>query len=216
MALGPFSDLAAGGITLCGLGLDGSVVCFRPKGDSERFTTAGVVDLAIADGRFGLRADGSMEQLGRYASRLTPPADAFVQVELTRGQGCGLREDGALRCWSESEVEPPPGAWMQFAMWGDKGCAVSREGQVECWSPGGRTWGTPPPGNYLQVSVGRSLLPPPSPATLSRHLLPPSPFLSTQAYAAFRGSQLNLDDTSDLLEPADLTVFLDTPLEVRR
>ena len=41
-------------------------------------------------------------------------------------------------------------------------------------------------------------------------------FLSTQAYAAFRGSQLNLDDTSDLLEPADLTVFLDTPLEVRR
>jgi len=41
-------------------------------------------------------------------------------------------------------------------------------------------------------------------------------FLSTQAYAAFRGSQLCIDDTGDLLEPANVTVFLDTPLEVRR
>ena len=40
-------------------------------------------------------------------------------------------------------------------------------------------------------------------------------FLSTQAYAAFRGSALLLDDLGDLLHPANLTVFLEAPLAVR-
>lgn len=41
-------------------------------------------------------------------------------------------------------------------------------------------------------------------------------FLSTQAYAAFRGTILSLDCLArDLLAPS-LTVFLDAPLEVRR
>jgi dTMP kinase len=41
-------------------------------------------------------------------------------------------------------------------------------------------------------------------------------FLSTQAYAAFRGSRLRVDDVAALLLPATLTVFLDAPLDVRR
>lgn len=41
-------------------------------------------------------------------------------------------------------------------------------------------------------------------------------FLSTQAYAEFRGSKLRLDDFAELLVSADLTVFLDAPLDVRR
>jgi dTMP kinase len=41
-------------------------------------------------------------------------------------------------------------------------------------------------------------------------------FLSTQAYAAFRGSGLALDDVQALLVPADLTVFVEAPLETRR
>jgi len=41
-------------------------------------------------------------------------------------------------------------------------------------------------------------------------------FLSTQAYADFRGSGLQLDHLGDRLLPADLTVFLEAPLEVRR
>lgn len=42
-------------------------------------------------------------------------------------------------------------------------------------------------------------------------------FLSTQVYAEFRGTRLELDDklVSTLL-PADMTVFLDTTLEIRR
>jgi dTMP kinase len=40
-------------------------------------------------------------------------------------------------------------------------------------------------------------------------------FLSTQAYARFRGSALDLDALGDLLVPADLTVFVHAPLAVR-
>jgi dTMP kinase len=41
--------------------------------------------------------------------------------------------------------------------------------------------------------------------------------LSTQVYAEFRGSKLNIDEEIErLLRPADLTVFLDVPLEVRQ
>jgi dTMP kinase len=40
-------------------------------------------------------------------------------------------------------------------------------------------------------------------------------FLSTQAYAAFRGSQLNVDNLQRLLRPADVTFYMDTPLAAR-
>lgn len=40
-------------------------------------------------------------------------------------------------------------------------------------------------------------------------------FLSTQAYAAFRGSRLVVDDVQSLLRPADVTFYLDTPLATR-
>ncbi len=40
-------------------------------------------------------------------------------------------------------------------------------------------------------------------------------FLSTQAYAAFRGSRLVVDEVQRLLRPADVTVYLDTPLDTR-
>lgn len=40
-------------------------------------------------------------------------------------------------------------------------------------------------------------------------------FLSTQAYAAFRGSRLVVDDVQRLLRPADVTFYMDTPLATR-
>lgn len=41
-------------------------------------------------------------------------------------------------------------------------------------------------------------------------------FLSTQAYAEFRGSALRVDELQQHLRPADVTVLLEAPLEVRR
>jgi thymidylate kinase len=40
-------------------------------------------------------------------------------------------------------------------------------------------------------------------------------FLSTQTYAQFRGSSLDLDELERALIPADLTVYLDVPLAIR-
>lgn len=40
-------------------------------------------------------------------------------------------------------------------------------------------------------------------------------FLSTQAYATFRGSQLAVDEVQRLLRPADITFYMDTPLATR-
>lgn len=41
-------------------------------------------------------------------------------------------------------------------------------------------------------------------------------FLSTQAYAKFRGSTLGLDEISDQLLPADMTIYMDLPVKIRR
>lgn len=41
-------------------------------------------------------------------------------------------------------------------------------------------------------------------------------YLSTEAYAAFRGSKIRHDDQCSSLTPADVTVFLHAPLSVRR
>ncbi len=40
-------------------------------------------------------------------------------------------------------------------------------------------------------------------------------FLSTQAYAAFRGSHLAVDEVQELHRPADVTIYMDTPLATR-
>lgn len=40
-------------------------------------------------------------------------------------------------------------------------------------------------------------------------------FLSTQAYAAFRGARLMVDDVQRLLQPANVTFYMDTPLATR-
>ncbi|MCA9578458.1 MAG: AAA family ATPase [Polyangiales bacterium] len=40
-------------------------------------------------------------------------------------------------------------------------------------------------------------------------------FLSTQAYAAFRGSRLDVDDLQAALCPADVTLYVDVSLETR-
>lgn len=40
-------------------------------------------------------------------------------------------------------------------------------------------------------------------------------FLSTQAYAAFRGSELDVDHVQRLLRPADVTIYMDTSLANR-
>lgn len=54
------------------------------------------------------------------------------------------------------------------------------------------------------LAAGRSVV-------LDRYLL------STQVYADFRGSTLKIDDAlSEVLRPADLTIYLDAPLAVRR
>ena len=41
-------------------------------------------------------------------------------------------------------------------------------------------------------------------------------YLSTQAYASFRGSKLDLTDLEQMLRPADLTVYLDVLLNIRK
>jgi dTMP kinase len=40
-------------------------------------------------------------------------------------------------------------------------------------------------------------------------------FLSTMAYAAFRGARFAIDDVQRLLRPADVTFYLDTPFSIR-
>lgn len=40
-------------------------------------------------------------------------------------------------------------------------------------------------------------------------------FLSTQAYASFRGSRLDLDDQQRMIRPADFTIFLEASLQTR-
>lgn len=49
-----------------------------------------------------------------------------------------------------------------------------------------------------------------------RHVVIDRYYLSTQAYAQFRGSELVLDNLSALLAPARLTIYLDAPLDIRR
>lgn len=110
------------------LNTNGTWVCgLRPSGEVECF--AGVDDL-----------DEPLPQ----------PEGLFVQLS----EYCGLREDGAVACWS-----PAPGDWVArvpklqriYSSWGSGVCGLDVSGNAGCWGPWKRDVRGPVPVAYEDV-----------------------------------------------------------------
>ena len=88
----------------------------------------------------------------------TPEAGRFRQVSIGQEYACGLRLDGTIACWGNSEhgkTTPPPGKFTAIAAGKQHACARDAAGYAQCWGwdKDGRT--KPPSGlAFTAIAAG--------------------------------------------------------------
>ena len=91
----------------------------------------------------------------------TPPTDpladvAFTQITTGKAHACGLRENGAIVCWSDSPptAKPPPqGAFIEIAAGAHFTCALRQDAIIACWGRNSRGQATPPQGAFSEIDA---------------------------------------------------------------
>jgi len=138
---GEFIDVAVGRYFSCGLGKNGTPVCF---GDDSQGTISGVLEgpfVSITAGRWhvcGLREDNTVECWGSNEySQLDIPQEKFIQIDGGWTHTCGIKTDGEISCWGEnhqglSAVPPSNESWAWVSAGDGHNCGVN-QGSVVCW-----------------------------------------------------------------------------------
>lgn len=93
-----------------------------------------------------------------------------VAVSVGPHHGCGILDDGAVRCWGcresavsdtpllpgdEGQCTPPDGRFTQVSAGYGQTCGVRADGTVACWGSNASGCATPPEGEFLQVCATR-------------------------------------------------------------
>ena len=109
-----FTAVSAGGNHSCGLGADGSVVCWGSNeyGQATPPQTASFTAVSAGGAHScGLGADGSVVCWGyNVRGKAAPPSGSFIAVSAGWFHSCGVRADGSVVCWGRHPVELPVSA----------------------------------------------------------------------------------------------------------
>jgi hypothetical protein len=79
---------------------------------------------------------------------------AFTELLVGYPQGCGVRDDGALRCSAASFDDKPPGSVNSGSSGFTDACVIGIDGTLSCFGTNLYGEGSPPPGTYTAVDVG--------------------------------------------------------------
>ncbi|TNE85759.1 MAG: hypothetical protein EP330_24285 [Deltaproteobacteria bacterium] len=70
----------------------------------------------------------------------TTTAVKWLEISLGRQNGCGITEDGALRCWGRGYTARPEamdvGTWKHVQLESDVACAIDGNDDLSCWGNG--------------------------------------------------------------------------------
>ena len=134
-----FAAVSAGHSHTCGLGTDGSVVCWG-NGLYRRTTAPSGSFTAISAGGLhscGLRTDGSIACWGNpgYGETLVP-SGSFTAVSAGGNTSCGVRTDASIVCWGRDrygQADVPSGSFTTVSTGGGHVCGLRSDGNVACW-----------------------------------------------------------------------------------
>ena len=94
----------------------------------------------------------------RIEQDVTRPEARFTAIATGGVHTCGLRSDGAIRCWDNHDfgpVETPTGKFTAVTTGRDLSCALRTDGAVTCWGFGGGGQSRVPEGRFTEITVGR-------------------------------------------------------------
>ena len=180
---GPFSEVSAGGDTVCALSTDGSAECWRgttPQGTGA--TTRGLTGLTAGTYHAcAISEEGDAvcwfhsATINQNHGQADAPEGPFLQLSAGDLHNCGVREDGSVACWGAGNLWSPTGtyphygqsivpegAFTQVSAGGFHSCGLLDDGELRCWgagmpgSSGDRDDGqaSPPDGSFVQVAAG--------------------------------------------------------------
>ena len=156
---GSFTDVTAGPFHVCGLGSDGSVVCWGANFHGEADAPAGEFRVVSAGSGHscGVRVDGTITCWGANRhGEADAPAGRFRDVSAGSSHSCGLRVDDTITCWGESysRVTEPRGRFDAVSAGQRFSCGLRVDGTITCWGDYNFGWAAPPEGRFRSVSAG--------------------------------------------------------------
>jgi hypothetical protein len=125
-------------------------------------------DVIAHDEEYGFTDTGVIQwPAGPYATsgRQPPPGGDFTDVTYGGGHACGLRPNGTIECWGDSDFEEtsaPEGSYRLVEVGADHTCAFGDHTGVTCWGRDDGFQSSPPAllsarnQGYVRVAAGGS------------------------------------------------------------
>lgn len=144
---------------VCALQQDASITCMNAEAELVDFEGP-FRALDVASGVLGQYADGRLRLLSRGRPWPDMPTDvSFEQFALITAGGCGLLDDGQLRCWGtfsdagSGPIVAPAGRFRLLKACLNSFCAIRTSGELYCWQERSRTTWFAPEGRFVDVSA---------------------------------------------------------------
>ena len=95
---------------------------------------------------------------GKAAPEVREPriADPAIEVSVSQGHSCALRESGVIVCWGANDrgqADAPPGRYRSVSAGWSHTCALRESGEIACWGSNREGESDAPPGKYLAVGA---------------------------------------------------------------
>ena len=152
--------LAVGGRHVCGLRLDGSLLCWGNNDWGQSDAPSGAFR-AVAVGELhscGVGVDGAVVCWGDNSlGQVEAPSGVFGAVAAGAAHSCALRENGSVVCWGDNslgQVEAPSGVFESVSAGDAHSCALRENGSVVCWGDNSLGQVEAPSGVFGAVAAG--------------------------------------------------------------
>jgi hypothetical protein len=110
----------------------------------------------------GLKSDGSIACWGCNTNgQHNAPEGSFVAIDSGMTHTCAIDAAGAVSCWgsnTSNSLNAPDAVFSSIACGLNYCCGITdaASDNIRCWGDNSYAQATPPPGTYVQVSVGNS------------------------------------------------------------
>jgi len=146
------ADLDGDGMTFCAGDCD--------DGDADVGNECGFRGVAAGEGfTCGLTPLGQVECWGAIGGEewTSPGGTTFVSVDASWLQACGVHDDGAVDCWTDTTSWTVPGLdgiGSVLSVGGAHLCAIEVDGGAACWGADDAGQSTPPAGTWSAIAAG--------------------------------------------------------------
>ena len=170
-APGPQAELTAiatGAAHICGLDVDGRVICWGDDNDNKLMAPPGEFEKLSAgmDHTCGVDTSGRLHCWGDDKfGQIAVPDGGFVDVSAGFTHTCAIDDAGAVACWDagdtngaemfdEGQADAPEGTFTAVAAGSFHTCAIDDAKHIHCWGDDDTGESSPPAGAFEDLALG--------------------------------------------------------------